>query len=497
MALKPAHILVISDDQLLAREVAVLLDASGEILTEATQIASFANWDNQIQITTPFAVWVVMQATESFHLALKTLSHLYPHIPVMLIESNALMMRPPLQGTILGTLVKPFKHLNMQKLLHQCQIFHEQQIGVDVNAGQSNVTLFRSLVGRSPAIERLRQMITHVSDTEVNVLLLGPSGSGKEVVARNIHYLSSRRQGPFVPINCGAIPGELLESELFGHEKGAFTGALTARKGRFELADGGTLFLDEIGDMPLLMQVKLLRVLQERVVERVGSNKSIEVNVRIIAATHRNLEEAIQAGTFREDLYFRLNVFPIDVPALRERQEDLPVLVEDLLTKVRSENRPTTMISDDAIERLSHYDWPGNVRELANLIERLCILYPGGKVGINELPPRFSVKSSTSDLGLPEFMPTCWSNSKQTEARTRILVEAELPPDGIDLKKHIAKLEVNYIQQALQRSDGVVAHAAQHLKMRRTTLVEKMKKYGMSRLLQEETQTGTVVSENS
>ncbi|MDW3082000.1 sigma-54 dependent transcriptional regulator, partial [Vibrio sp. 1403] len=199
-------------------------------------------------------------------------------------------------------------------------------------------------------------------------------------------YHSSYRNGAFVPINCGAIPPELLESELFGHEKGAFTGALTARKGRFELADGGTIFLDEIGDMPMSMQVKLLRVLQERCFERVGGNSTIKVNVRVVAATHRNLESMIEEGTFREDLFYRLNVFPIEMPALKERKQDIPLLLQELMTRLEAEGGQPICFTPRAINSLMEHHWPGNVRELANLVERMIILYPNSLVDVNHLP---------------------------------------------------------------------------------------------------------------
>jgi sigma-54 specific flagellar transcriptional regulator A len=328
-----------------------------------------------------------------------------------------------------------------------------------------SLELFRSLSGNSAAIQRTRKLIEQVANTDVTVLILGESGTGKEVVARNLHYRSSRRNRPFVPVNCGAIPGELLESELFGHEKGAFTGALTARQGRFELAEGGTLFLDEIGDMPLAMQVKLLRVLQERCFERVGSNKSIYCDVRVIAATHRNLEEEIAAGRFREDLYYRLNVFPIEVPPLRERREDIPVLVADLIARIENEKRGSVRLTAAALEALKRYDWPGNVRELANLIERLAVLYPYGVVDVPELPEKI--------LHAIEKRPPK-SPSVADEVK-----EVKLPQEGLDLREHLNRLEKELIRQALEESRGIVAHAAQRLKMRRTTLVEKLKKYGL------------------
>ncbi|WP_252345752.1 sigma 54-interacting transcriptional regulator, partial [Shewanella indica] len=222
------------------------------------------------------------------------------------------------------------------ELLHFCQVFGQvKRPQVPTSANQTK--LFRSLVGRSEGIANVRHLINQVAGSDATVLVLGPSGTGKEVVARNIHYLSERRDGPFIPVNCGAIPPELLESELFGHEKGSFTGAISSRKGRFELAEGGTLFLDEIGDMPLQMQVKLLRVLQERVFERVGGNKAINADVRVVAATHRNLETMIEEGEFREDLFYRLNVFPIEMPPLSERRDDIPLLLQELVSRVFNE----------------------------------------------------------------------------------------------------------------------------------------------------------------
>ena len=243
--------------------------------------------------------------------------------------------------------------------------------------------------GTSLAIRDVIALIKQVAHYDSTVLILGESGTGKEVAARAIHDLSPRRQRPFVAVNCGAIPAELLESELFGHERGAFTGAVAARKGRFEIAEGGTLFLDEIGDMSPTMQVKLLRVLQERVFERLGNHVPMRCNVRIIAATHRNLEEAMARGMFREDLFHRLNVFPIEMPALRTRLEDLPLLVRDFVAYNLAEGRRHVQLSQAALAALALYRWPGNVRELANLIERLSITTNGRIAEICDLPAKY------------------------------------------------------------------------------------------------------------
>lgn len=326
--------------------------------------------------------------------------------------------------------------------------------------------------GSSPAIRRVREQIDQVGPFDTNVLITGESGTGKEVVARQLHRASSRASQPFVPVNCGAIPGELLESELFGHEKGAFTGAISARKGRFEIADGGTLFLDEIGDMPPAMQVKLLRVLQERVFERVGSNQPLECDVRIIAATHQDLEELIAAGDFREDLYYRLNVFPIAMPALRERSEDLPELVRLMTARMREQERGNVRLSRRAMAALCAYDWPGNVRELHNLMERLVITKPQGVVDLEDLPERYA-----ADPGDPEALD--WEDPEPAVAATEEADPFTLPEEGIDLRARMAEIEQGYIRQALERTDGVVARAARLLKVRRTTLVEKLRKYGL------------------
>jgi sigma-54 specific flagellar transcriptional regulator A len=318
-------------------------------------------------------------------------------------------------------------------------------------------------------------LVEQVANSDATVLILGESGTGKEVVSRNLHYYSARRSKPFVPVNCGAIPSELLESELFGHEKGAFTGAITARQGRFELAEGGSLFLDEIGDMSLHMQVKLLRVLQERVFERVGSSKPITTNVRIIAATHRNLEEQIKSGQFREDLYYRLNVFPIEMPPLRERKEDIPLLVNELITRMEHEKRGSVRLTPQAVMALCSYHWPGNVRELANLIERLVIMYPFGIVDMHDLPEKFRVDKGDMASSLPVDLDV------ERDVSYDVWAAPRLPREGLDLKEHINNLEYNLIKQALDDAGGIVAHAANRLKLRRTTLVEKMRKYGLQR----------------
>ena len=342
--------------------------------------------------------------------------------------------------------------------------------------------LFRCLVGKSSAMQKVRHDIEQVADSDANVLILGQSGTGKEVVARNVHYQSKRRNKTFVPVNCGAIPHDLLESELFGHEKGAFTGAITARQGRFAMAEGGTLFLDEIGEMTMAMQVKLLRVLEERVFERVGGTTTIDADVRIIAATNRNLEEMVRQGKFREDLYFRLDVFPIRLPTLSERIEDLPLLVKELISRLEQTKQTSVRFTPDAIVALSQYDWPGNVRELANQIERMAIKYPNGLVQANNLPERIRAhitEDAAPKLDINDIDSIMSDVDQRCQGMTTPRVH--IPVEGIDLKSYISNIEIHIIQEALEKSGGVIAHAAKSLGLRRTTLAEKMRKYQIER----------------
>ena len=343
------------------------------------------------------------------------------------------------------------------------------------------------LKGESQSIVKIRKSIDQVAESDATVLILGESGTGKEIIARALHDSSLRRSKLFVPINCGAIPGELLESELFGHEKGAFTGALNSRQGRFEMAEGGTLFLDEIGDMPMAMQVKLLRVLQERSFERVGSNKTIHCNVRIIAATHRHLEDEIKENRFREDLFYRLNVFPIEVSPLRERTEDIPVLVKDIITCMEASSRGSVRFTNAALAVLRQYEWPGNIRELANLVERLSIIYPNEQVDVAHLPEKFQQYSVPAEISIANenVNITSINLSEKMEVNNTIknppAVLTQLPEQGIDLKEYLTVLEGDLIRQALNECNGVVAHAAKRLNIRRTTLVEKLRKYNLER----------------
>lgn len=423
---------------------------------------------------------------------LSQLHDLEAGIPFVLLGQHSIPddLPSPLLTRITASLDDEPSYQPLLDALHKAKLFHEHFNRLRDVGGVRDFNMFHSLVGQSKPIQRIRHMMGQVASKEVSVLITGESGTGKEVVARNLHLNSSRADKPFVPINCGAIPRELLESELFGHVKGAFTGAISDRTGRFELADGGTLFLDEIGDMPLSMQVKLLRVLQERSFERVGGVKTIQADVRILAATHKDLEEMIQSGQFRQDLYYRLNVFPIEVPPLRERAEDVPLLLNELISQMEAEQRGSVRFNSAAIARLREYHWPGNVRELANLVERMAILFPHGIVGANDLPEKFRQASraetdTASAEAASEAGPTASQQSPVLNLQDS-LAAAEtsstlLPMNGIDLKEYLTNLERDLIEQALDDSDGVVARAADRLHIGRTTLVEKMRKYNLAR----------------
>lgn len=475
-------LLVLDDDPRRAEELCLLLRFMEE---SHVARAAFSDWRIHVESNPDLRAIFLdpgSAAPQEVSATLQAIQAVASQAAIVLIEDADRPPRPPasFEASCGFRLPRPFRHSQLNQMLARLQ----QSPGRDNRASRGgsdrrNTELFRSLIGHSPATVRVRELIQQVAPSEVTVLILGESGTGKEVVARNIHYFSNRGQGPFVPINCGAIPDNLLESELFGHEKGAFTGAISARRGRFELAQGGTLFLDEIGDMPLNMQVKLLRVLQERTFERVGSDRSLKTDVRIIAATHRHLEELIDAGQFREDLYYRLNVFPIETPPLRERREDLPLLIQDLSERIAHEQGLRITLGPAALRCLGYYPWPGNVRELANLMERLAILKPDGVVDLDDLPPKFRAyypeELALVEAAVEQAVPHAGAPRPAPGA------PVSLPPDGLDLRQHIIDIESSLIHSALEDANGVVAHAATLLKMRRTTLVEKMRKYHIRR----------------
>jgi sigma-54 specific flagellar transcriptional regulator A len=380
-----------------------------------------------------------------------------------------------------------------------------QQHGISDNPQRMKSQSF--FIGNSPIAQALRRLVSTIANSNATVLITGESGTGKELLARSLHEQSDRVGGAFVPINCSAIPKELLESELFGHRKGSFTGAVADRIGRFELAHGGTIFLDEIGDMSLDMQVKLLRVLQERLIDPVGATRQVPIDVRVIAATHRDLEAEIQAGRFREDLYYRLNVLPVVTPPLRERKEDIPELLRFYASHYKPGHTQAVRFSTDFLQALVDYPWPGNVRELCNLIDRFSTLYAGQELDLRAIPANLLPKAlvpiqaellersgpaTLQEMSLP---PEVLAEMQAAEAASPMVDQPEpqdndiesiimlaqgmphLPPEGMSLKDRLAEIERNIIEQALERSQGNVSRTAKLLNLQRTTLIEKINKY--------------------
>ncbi|MGS0534974.1 sigma-54 dependent transcriptional regulator [Pseudoalteromonas sp. SaAl2] len=466
---------------------AIGLHASLTFIGEAVLSLEEENFEQECNKYQQQECMVILGALQEFDH--ESLIKRYPAVPFLLIGETLKSLLSI--ANVVGLISEPFNHDVTTQLLHDCQQY--QRMLPSDHKHQKPHKSFDGLVGETEAVKDVRFLIEQVAKTDANVLILGESGTGKEVVARNVHLLSKRNSGPFVPVNCGAIPGELLESELFGHEKGAFTGAISARKGRFELAQSGTLFLDEIGDMPLQMQVKLLRVLQERSYERVGGTKAIQADVRIIAATHRNLEDMIEQGSFREDLYYRLNVFPIENPSLSQRADDIPLLLKELMRRVNEQSGTTAKFTERAIESLKEHAWPGNIRELANLVERMVIMFPEKVVDVPDLPAKYRyIEVDAYEPQYPEelmerdafndIFSTGFSDyDEEPEVEIAASDSGLLPDEGIELKDYLAELEISLITQALERYDYVVARAAEILGVRRTTLVEKMKKYNLSR----------------
>jgi nitrogen regulation protein NR(I) len=438
-----------------------------------------------------------MLRTEKFDLILTDL--VMPGITGMDVLKEAIASKiniPVIVMTAFGTVqtaveamrIGAFDYLTKPFNLDELMIVIEKALSVS-KLQKENVMLkmqlkkkynFKGLIGDSPRMQAVYELIEKIADTDSTVLITGESGTGKELIAKTIHYNNgSRAGGPFVPLNCAAIPKDLLESELFGHEKGAFTGAINTRVGRFELAQGGTLFLDEVGELDPSLQVKLLRVLQEREFERVGGVKTIKVDVRILAATNKDLEKATKDGLFREDLYYRLNVIPLHLPPLRSRVEDISLLMAHFIQEFcRKRKREPFTLSPDAMECLLKYRWPGNVRELENLVERLTILVTGPVIRVSDLPEKLhQLTFADIDTTSPAESPC-----RDTAAALPIAAPAgsvEIGEAGIDLNNMVSTMERNMIRKALEKAGGVRSKAAQLLGLNRTTLLEKMKKMGI------------------
>lgn len=389
------------------------------------------------------------------------LKNLNPAAEVIILTGNA-SIESAVKATQKGAFHFMTKPFNLEELLSIVDkaLTHKklQQENNQLRSELHKKYHFEQIIGQSEAIKSVLGLVEKVADTDSTVLITGESGTGKELIARAIHYNSSRTQHPFVAINCGAIPSELLESELFGHIKGAFTGAVANRLGRFEMADGGTIFLDEIGDLEPNLQVKILRALQERCFEPVGSTKTVQVNVRVIAATNVNLEEAVEAGNFREDLFYRLNVIPIPIPALRERKTDIAILLNHFLESFRkSKGHKISGFATDSMESLVNYSWPGNIRELENLIERLTILKGHGEIQTSDLPAKYRTNPNSH----------------------REIGSVDIPEQGLDFNTAVDAYENALILRALEKTGWNRNQAALLLKLNRTTLVEKIKKKGL------------------
>ncbi len=439
------RILVVDDERSMREVLKIMLEKEGYIVS----LASSGEAARSMIETNPFDLILTdMRMPNGGGLVvLESAKKTNPHVPVIVMTAYA-STENRLEAMRIGAfdyISKPFKndevHLIVKKALEQEGLRQENLLlrkELDDRYG------FCNIIGKSPQMEEVFDLIRQVSDTKINILISGESGTGKELVARAIHFNSSRRGKPFVPVNCGAIPENLIESEFFGHKKGAFTGAYFNKKGLFKAADGGTIFLDEIGDLPLTMQIKLLRVIQERTFLPVGATEDEEVDVRVVAASNKDLKKEVAAGRFREDLYYRLNVIQIQLPPLRERQSDIPLLANFFLEKYKKElGKDIVKISDEAMELLKKYPFPGNIRELENIIER-------------------SVALERHNVILPETLP---EQLHQTWPSLFKLHERHIPPEGIDLDRIMNDLERTLLLEALQRAGGVKKKAAQLLRI--------------------------------
>ena len=456
--LPAAHVLVIDDEEFYRRALERILRRVGH------RVSSARDASEALGIATSEPLDLVlcdvrMPGIQGLEL-IRQLREIQADLPCIVITGygSAEKSVEALRAGAFWYLEKPFEQASLdvvRRLVDQA-IEHGRMKG-EIRLLQKQLRSrygFESIVGSSPALRRALEVVEKVADTDSTVLVTGESGTGKELIARALHFNSRRSERMLVTVNCGAIPEELLESELFGHVKGAFTNAVSHREGRFAVAEGGTLFLDEIGDMSPNLQVKLLRVLQDRRFEPVGSSKTVEVDVRLVAATNQDLEEAIRERRFREDLYYRLNVIPIEVPPLRDRREDIPLLAQHFVERIAAEkDKAVDAIAFDALERLCDYDWPGNVRELENLIERLVVLRGEGEIRREDLPPKLREGPATPFAQAPR-----------------------VPASGLPFNEVVDRFETDLILQALEQTHWNKNRAAQLLGLNRTTLLEKIKK---------------------
>ena len=389
---------------------------------------------------------------------LEKIKSMKPELPVIMMTAFGTieMAVEAMRKGAYDYIQKPFENeqlkLTVKKALNNYRLIKENKL---LTEALSERFKFGNIVGKSKQMKKIYDLIEKVSPSKASVLITGPSGTGKELIAKAIHYRSDRKDRPFISINCGALTETLLESELFGHEKGAFTGAIAMKKGRFELADGGTLFLDEVGDMPAPLQVKLLRVLQEMEFERVGGTKTIQVDVRIISASNRNIKEDVAEGTFREDLYYRLNVIHMEVPSLKERVDDIPLLVSHFIAKYSQNDTTAVELAPEVWKTLYSYPWPGNVRELENIIERALVLNSGGAITVADLPEEL------------------------TGAETQFDVDRFIP-SNVTMPEALEKIEEKLLRRALAQCNNIQSHAAKTLGITKSLIQHKMKKYNIT-----------------
>jgi len=455
-------ILVVEDDEGLQKLIRRLLSQEGH------QVTVVGNGQEAIRVAQEISVHVLMT-----DLQLPDIDGLSVLERILQIDSKVIGIVMTGYGSIdcavkamkagaFDFLTKPFDNEALIRTINRAlEVYRRRRNMQSSRKAVRDQYRLEQFIGTSEPIRRVLEFVEKVADCDSTVLIQGESGTGKELVARMLHFNSVRKDRPFIPVNCGAIPENLLESELFGHEKGAFTGAAHTRLGRFELAHGGTIFLDEIGELSLGLQVKLLRVLQERSFERVGGTRTIDVDVRVVAATNQDLELAVQQKRFREDLYYRLNVIPVTIPPLRERQSDIPQLVNHFLAKLNhGKQTAMTVCSPDAMTRLMEHRWPGNIRELENMIERLVVLGPSGTIGVSDLPERLQRRPASFEQAEAHFIG--------------------FSDQGVNLSRELEQFENRLIVGALRQANGITSKAAQLLQVNRTTLVEKMKRKGFA-----------------
>jgi DNA-binding NtrC family response regulator len=452
--MKQRKVLIIDDDASLRRVMEMQLE---EIGCEVVAVASGNDALAVLEDVAPALVITDLKIPGMSGLdLLKLLRADHPELTVIMVTAYG-TVRTAVEAMKAGAfdyLTKPIDYDELALVVNRA--LEHQQLLEEVRNLRHTLDAkygFESIIGRSKVLLRVLEMTSRVAQTDSIALIRGETGTGKELLAKAIHQNSRRKNGPFVTINCGAIPGNLLESELFGHTKGAFTGAIVAKKGRVETADGGTLFLDEIGELPLDLQIKLLRLIQQGEIEKIGASESSKVDVRIIAATHRNLQAMIEDGTFREDLYYRLAVIPLELPPLRERIEDIPELVQHLFIGSKQKHgRPALQLPESLLPGFSNYEWPGNIRELENIIERLVVLAVGDKISADDLPEFLRRESSLPDL-----------------------IRVDLSPQGISLEA----IEKDLIIKALKRFNWNQTQAARYLDISRRTLNYRMEKHGI------------------